>query len=165
MANRWGNNAYSLFSWAAKSLWMLTAATKLKDAYSLEGKYDQPRQNIQKQRQYFANKGPSSQSYGFSSSHCMDVRVLDHKENWAPKNWCFWTVVLEKILESLLSCKEIKTVNPIRNQSWIFIGRTDAEAEAPILWPPDAKSWFTGKDWCWERLRAGGEGGHRGWDD
>ena len=107
--------------------------------------YDQPRQHIKKQRHYFANKGPSSQSYGFSSSHGW-MWELDHKEGWAPKNWCFWTVVLEKTLESPLNSKKIKPVNPKGNQSWIFIGRTDAEAEAPILWPPDVKSQFTGKD-------------------
>ena len=90
------------------------------------------------------DKGPSSQSYDFSSSH---VRMweLDHKESWAPKNWCLWTVVLEKTLESPLDCKEIKQVHPKGNQSWIFIGRTDAKPEAPILWPPDAKKWLTGK--------------------
>ena len=71
---------------------------------------------------------------------------LDYKESWAPKNWCFWTVVLEKALESPLDCKEIKLVNPKRNQSWIFIGRTFAKAETPVLWPPDAKNWLTGKD-------------------
>ena len=71
---------------------------------------------------------------------------LDYKESWVPKNWCFWTVVLEKTLESPLDCKEIKPVNPEGNQSWIFIGRTDAEAKAPIIWPPDAKNWLTGKD-------------------
>ena len=107
--------------------------------------YDKPRQNIKKQRHYFANKGPSSQRYGFSSSHVW-MWVLDYEESWALKNWCFWTVVLEKTLESPLDFKEIKLVNPKRNQSWIFIGRTDAEAETPILWPPHAKSWLTGKD-------------------
>ena len=73
---------------------------------------------------------------------------LDYKESWAPKNWCFWTVVLEKTLKSPLDCKEIQQVHPKRNQSWIFIGRTDieAEAEASILWPPDVKSWLIGKD-------------------
>ena len=91
------------------------------------------------------HKGPSSQSCSFSSSHVW-MWELDHKEGWAPKNWCFWTVVLEKTPESPLDCKEIKLVNPQGNQSWIFIGRTDAEAEAPILWPPDAKNWLTGKD-------------------
>ena len=92
-----------------------------------------------------ANKGPSSQSYGFSSSHVW-MWELDYKESWAPKNWCFWTVVLEKTLESPLDCKEIKSVNPKGNQSWIGIGRTDAEAEAPILWPSDAKNWLIWKD-------------------
>ena len=81
----------------------------------------------------------------FSSSHVW-VWESDHKEGWAPKNWCFWTVVLEKTLESPLDCKEIQPVDPKENQSWIFIGRTDAEAEAPILWPPDAKTWLIGKD-------------------
>ena len=87
---------------------------------------------------------------------------LDYKESWAPKNWCFWTMVLEKTLESLLNCKEIKPVNPKGNQSWIFIGKTDAETL--ILWPPDAKNWLIWKDWCWERLKVGGEGDDRGWD-
>ena len=107
--------------------------------------YDKPRQCIKKQRYHFANKGPYGQSCGFSSSH---VRMweLDHKEGWALKNWCFWPVVLEKTLESSLDCKESKSVNPKGNQPWIFIGRTDAEAEVPILWPPDAKSWLIGKD-------------------
>ena len=96
--------------------------------------YDQPRQHIKKQRHYFANKGPSSQSYGFSYSHVW-IWELDHKESWALNNWCFWTVVLEKTLESPLDFKEIKPVNPKGNQSWIFIGRTDAEAETLVLWP------------------------------
>ena len=93
----------------------------------------------------FSNKGLSSQSYGFFSS-CVWMWELDHKKSWVQKNWCFWTVVLEKTLESLLDCKEIKSVNPKGNQPWIFIGRTDAEAEALIPWPPDVKSWLTGKD-------------------
>ena len=132
--------------------------------------YNKPRQHIIKQRHYFANKGPSSQSYGFSSSHVW-IWELDHKEGWGPKNWCFWAVVLEKTLESPLDCKEIQTVNPKGNQSWIFIGRTDAEAETPVLWPPDAKGQLIGKDpthwkrpWCLERLKAGGEGDDRVWD-
>ena len=95
------------------------------------------------QRHYFADKGPSSQSYGFSSSRVW-MWELDHKESWLLKNWCFWTVVLEKTLESPLDCKEIKPVNPKGNQSWIFFGRTDTEA--PVLWPPDAKNWLIGKD-------------------
>ena len=110
----------------------------------LKKSYDKPRQRIEKQRHYFANKGPSSQSYDFSSSHVW-MWELDHKESWAPKNWCFWTLVLEKTLESPLDCK-IKPVNPEGNQSWIFTGRTDSEAEAPILWPADAKSQLFGKD-------------------
>ena len=107
--------------------------------------YDQPRQHIKKQRHYFVNKGLSSQSYGFSSSHVW-MWELDDKESWALKNWCFWTVVLEKTLEGLLDSKEIQPVHPKRNQSWIFIGRADAEAETPILWPPNAKNWLIGKD-------------------
>ena len=114
--------------------------------------YDQSRQHIKKQRHYFVNKGLSSQSYGFSSSHVW-MWELDYKESWAPKNWCFWTVILEKTLESPLDCKEIQPVHPKGNQSWIFTGRTDAEAETPVLWPPDGKNWLTrkdpdaGKDW------------------
>ena len=114
--------------------------------------YDQPRKHIKKQRQYFANIGPSSQSYGFSSSHVW-MWELDHNEGWALKNWCFWTVVLEKTLESPLDCKVIKPVNSKGNQSWIFIRRTDTEVEAPILWPHDEKNWLirkdpdAGKDW------------------
>ena len=126
--------------------------------------YDQPRQQIKKQRHYFANKDPSSQSYDFSSSHVW-VWELDYKESWVPKNWCFWTVVLEKTLESPLDCKEIQPVIPKGNQSWIFIGRTDAEAETPILWQADVKNWLTRRLWCWERLKAGGEGDDTGWDD
>ena len=107
--------------------------------------YDQPRELIKKQRHYFANKRLSSQSYGFSSSHVW-MWKLYHKEGWALKNWCFWTVVLEKILENPLDCKEILPVHPKGNQSWMFIWRTDAEAEAPILWPSDVKSQLIGRD-------------------
>ena len=90
---------------------------------------------------------------------------LDYKESWALKNWCFWTVVLEKTLESPLDCKDIQPVHPKGNKSWIIIGRTDAEAETPILWPPDVKNWLIGKDPdAWERLKAGGEGDDRRWD-
>ena len=89
---------------------------------------------------------------------------LNCEESWALKNWCFWTVVLEKTLESPLDCTEIQPVHPKGDQSWVFIGRTDAEAETPILWPPHAKSWLIGKPWCWEGLGAGGEGDDRGWD-
>ena len=198
----------TLFSWTPKSLQMVTAARKLKDAHSLEGKLwpaqwkwkcklpsrvqlcdprtiqsmafsrpgywsgslsllqgifptqgsnpglphcwrilcqlsyqgspDQLRQHIKKQRHYFANKGLSSQSYGFSSGHVW-MWEFDHRESWVPKNQCFWTVMLEKTLESPLDCN-IKPVNPKGNQSWIFIERTDVEAEVPILWLPDAKN-------------------------
>ena len=102
-------------------------------------------QQIKKRRHYFANRGLSNQSYGFSSSHVW-MWESDHKEGWAPKNRCFWTVVLEKILENPLDFKEIKPVNSLGNQPWLFIGGTDAEVEAPALWPPDAKSWLIGKD-------------------
>ena len=117
--------------------------------------YDQPRQHIKKQRHYFANKGSSSQSYGFSSSHEW-MWELAHKqrESWALKNWCFWTVVLDKTLESPLDCKEIQPMNPKGNESWIFTGRTHAEAETPILWPPDAKNWLTGKDPDWRQEKG-----------
>ena len=128
---------------------------KLKDTCSLKEKYDKPRQHIKKHRHYFANKGLSSQSCGFSSSHIW-MWELDYKESWALKNWCFWTVVLEKILESPLDCKEIQPVHPNRNQSWVFIGRTDVKAETPMPWPPRAKNWLIWKDpdagkvWGWE---------------
>jgi len=101
---------------------------------------------VLKSRDYhFANKGPYSESYGFSSSH---VRMweLDHKEGWLPKNWCFWTVMLGKTLESPLDCKEIKPLSPKGNQPWICIGRTNGEAKTPLLWPPDVKSWLIGKE-------------------
>ena len=107
--------------------------------------YDQPRQHLKKQRHSFANKGLSSQSYGFSSSHGR-MWELDNKESWTPKNWCFWTVMLEKTLESPLHCKEIQPGHPKGDQYWVFVGRTDVEAETPILRPPDAKSWIIGKD-------------------
>ena len=100
---------------------------------------------IKKQRHYFVNKGPSSQGNGFSSSQ-VQMSELDYKESWVQKNWCFWTVVLEKTLESPLDCKEIQSVHPKGDQSWVFIGRTDTKAETPILWPPDAKSWLIWKD-------------------
>ena len=107
--------------------------------------YDKLRQPTKKQIHYFTNKGPSSKSYGFSSSHIW-MWELDYKESWVLKNWCFWTVVFEKTLESHLDCKEIQPVHPKGNQSWVFIGMIDAEAEAPILWPPNVKNWFMGKD-------------------
>ena len=114
--------------------------------------YDQPRHHFKKQRHYFVNNGLSSQGYGFSSSH---VRMweLDYKESWMLKNGCSWTVVLEKTVESPFHCKEIHPVHPKGDLLWVFIGRTDFEAETPILWPPDAKSWLiwkvpdAGQDW------------------
>ena len=116
-------------------------------------------EGVERQRHFFANKGQSSQSYGFSSSHgCMSK--LDYKESWALKKWCFWTVVLEKTLESPLDCKQIQSVYPQGNQSWMFIGRTNAKSETPILWPPDVNNWLfwedpdVGKDWRQEEKRA-----------
>ena len=107
--------------------------------------YDQPREYIKKQRHHFTNKGLSSQGYGFSSGHVW-MWESDHKESWMPKNWCFWTVVLEKTLKSPLDCKEIQPVHPKGDQSWVFFGRTDANVETLILWPPHAKSWLIEKD-------------------
>ena len=130
-------------------LWLLASTT-------------QPRQHIKKQSHYFASKGPSSQSYGFSSSHVW-MWGLDSKECWVPKNWCFWTVVLKKTLESSLDCKEIHPVHRKANQSWIFIGRTDAETEAPITWLPDVNNCLIGKDPdSWKDWRQ--EEKTRGWD-
>ena len=114
---------------------------------------------MKKQRHYFVNKGLSSQGYGSSCSHVW-MWELDYKESLVPKNWCFWTVVLEKTLESPLDCKEIQPVHH-KDQSWVFIGRTDVEAETPILWPPDTKSWLIWEDPDAGRLRA--EGDDRGW--
>ena len=111
--------------------------------------------SILKSRHYFANKGPSCQGYSFSSGHVW-MRELDYKESCAPKNWCFWTVVLEKTLESPLNFKEIQPVHAKGDQSWVFIGRTDAEAETPVLWPPHGKSWLIGKD-----IDAGRDWGRR----
>ena len=135
----------TLFWGAPKSLQMVTVLLGRKVMTNLDSILS---------RDYCANKGPSSQSYGFSSSHVW-IWELDFKESWAPKNWCFWTVVLEKTLESPVDCKKIKSVSPKGNQ-WIFIGRTDAEAETPILWPLDVKNWIiwkapdAGKEWRWE---------------
>ena len=108
-------------------------------------RYDQATQHIKRQRHHLADKVPSSQSYDFSSSHVW-MWEFDCEEGWAPKNWCFWTVVLEKTLESPLDCKEIESIHPKGNQPWIYIRRTEAEAESPVLWPPDVKSWLIRKD-------------------
>ena len=144
----------TLFSWAPKSLQMVLQPWNYKTLAPWKRSYEEIKRHIKKQRHYFANKGPSSQSCDFSSSHVW-MWELDHHEGWVLKNWRFWTVVLEKTLESPLDCKEIKPVNPKRNQSWVFIGRTYAEAKTAILlatwceeliWKdPDA-----GKDWRWE---------------
>ena len=132
--------------------------------------YHQPRQHIKKQRHYFANKGPSSQSYGFSSSHIW-MWELNYKESWTLKNWCFWTVVLETTLESPLDCKEIQPVHPKGNQSWVFVGRADANlmgwcwswnSNILVTWCEGLTHWK--RLWFWERLKMGGEGDDRGWD-
>ena len=161
MANRWRNNGNSdrLYFLGLQNhhRWWLQPWNS-KTLAQWEKSYDQPRQHINKQRHCFANKDPSSQSHGFSSSH---VRMweLDYKESWVPKNWCFWTVVLEKTLESPLDCKESQPVHPKGDQSWVFTERTDVKAETPILWPPDVKSWLIWKDpdaWKdWEQEEKG----------
>ena len=158
MGNRWGNSGWLYFGGALKSLKRVIAAMKLKEIYSLEGRFYQPRQHIKKQRHYFADKVLSSQGYGFSRSHVW-MWELDNKKCWAPENWCLWTVVLEKTLESPLYRKEMKPINHKGNQPWIFIGRT--EAEAPILWPHGVKNWLiwkdpdAGKDWRQEEKDRG----------
>ena len=159
MANRWGNSGNSGWLYIVglqnHCRWWLQP-WNYKTLTPWKENNDQPRQHIEKQRYYFANKGLSIQGYSFSCSHVW-IWELDHKENWAPKNWCFWTLVLEKSLESPLDCKEIQPVHPKGNQSRVFIGRTDAEAETPILWQPEAKNWLiwkdpdAGKDWGKER--------------
>ena len=119
--------------------------------------------SIVEQRHYFANKGPSSQGYRFSSGHVW-MWELDCEEGWAPKNWCFWTVVLEKTLESPLDCKKSQPVHSERGQPWDFFGRNDAKAETPVLWPPHAELTHWKRFWCWEGLETEGEGDNRGWD-
>ena len=140
MANRCGNNGNSVrlyfFGLQNHCRWWLQPWKKKKKNTLTPWKksYYQPRQHIKKQRHYFANRGPSIRGYGFSSSHVW-MWVLDYKEGWALNNWCFWSVVLEKTLESLLDFREIQPGHSEGNQSWVFIGRTDVEAETPILWP------------------------------
>ena len=125
---------------------MVIAAMKLKRRLLLGRKVMTNLDSIiQKQRHYFANKSLSSQGYGFSSGHVW-MWELGCEESWALKNWCFWTVVLEKTLESPLDCEEIQPVHPKGDQSWVFFGRNDAKAETAIVWPPHAKSWLIGKD-------------------
>ena len=141
------------FSWAPKSLWLVTAAMKLKDSCSLEGELANL-DSVIKKADHFASKGPSSPRYGVSSSH-VHMWELDHKEGWVLKNWFFQTVVLEKTLESPLDRKEIKSVNPKGNQSWIY-----------MHWKDWCKSWRSNPlaTWSWEWLKAKGEGSDRGWD-
>ena len=152
----------TLFSWAPKSLWLVATAMKLKATCSLEEKLWQT-QHIKRQRRHFTDKGPYSQTCGFSSRHVQKWK-LDHKEGWASRNQCFQTVVLEKTSESPLHSKKTKPANSKGNQHWIFIGRTDAETEALVLWPSDSKIWLTekdpdaGKDWRQEQK------GTTGWD-
>ena len=139
--NKW----QTFFSWAPKSLQMGDWRHEIKKHLFLGRKVMTNIDSILKSRDItLSTKVHLVKNYGFSSSHVW-MWELDHKESWAPKNWCFWTVVLEKTLESSLDCK-IKPVNPKGNQSWIFTGRTDAEAEPPILWPSDEKSWLIEKD-------------------
>ena len=144
MANRWENRGNS------DRLYFLRLQNHIDSDYSHEIKRPLLLRRktmtnldsiLKKQRHYFVNKGLSSESCGFSSSHVW-MWELDHNESWVPKNWCFWTVVLEKTLESPLDCKEIQTVHPKRDQSWVFIGRTDVEAETPVLWPAAVKTWL-----------------------
>ena len=158
MVNRWGNNdRLYYFGLQNYCRWWLQP-WNYKMLAPWKKSYDQPRQHIKKQRDNVAHKYLSSQSYGFSSSHVW-MWELDYKERWPPRNWCFWTVVLEKTLESPLDCKEIQTVSLRGNQSCIFIGRTDAEAETPIFWLPDVKNWLIGKDpdagKCWRQEEKG----------
>ena len=144
MGKQW-KQGQTLFGGPPKSLQMVIAAMKLKDTTSWKESYDQTRWHIKKQRHYFVNKGLSSQGYGFSSGHVW-VWELDCEERWSPNNCFFWTLVLEKTLESPLDFKEIQPVHHEGDQSWMFVGRTDVEAETPILWPPHTKSWLIGKD-------------------
>ena len=159
MANRWRNNGNSdiLYFWGLQNhcRWWLQPWNQ-RTLASWKKSYGQLGQHIKKQT--FAFKGPSSPSYGFSSSQVWmwDLDDLDYNESWALKNWCFWAVVLEKTLESPLDSKEIHPVHSEGNQSWIFIGRTDTEAGASVLWPPDEKNWLN-----WKRSMLGKIEGRR----
>ena len=146
MANRWENsgNSNRLYFWGSKITVDGDCSYEIKRRLLLGRKVITNLDSI-KQRHHFGKECPSSQSYGFSSSHVW-MWELDNKESWVLKNWCFWTMVLEKTLESSLDSKEIQPVNPEGNGYWILIGRIDAEAETTLLWPPDAKSWFIWKD-------------------
>ena len=155
----------TLFSWAPKSLKMVTAAMKLKDTCCLEEKLWPTKTAYSKAETLlcFVLHCFSSQGYGFCSSHVW-MWELECKESWKPKNSGFWTVVLERTLESPLDCKKIQPVHPKGNQSWIFSERTDAEAETPVLWPPDVKNDSFEKTLILGKMKAGGEGDDRGWD-
>ena len=161
MGKQW-KQCQTLFFWAPKSLQMVTAAMKLKDAHWKES-YDQPRQHIQKQRHYFADKGPSSQSYSFSSS---DVWMweLGCQESWAPKNWCFWTVVLEKTLESPSDCKEIQPVHPKEISPKYSLEGLMLKQKLQYFGHLIQRTDSLERPWCWKRLKAGGEGDNRRWD-
>ena len=173
---KYGKEWQTLFSWDPKSLRMVTAAVKLKDACPWKKSYDKPRQCIKKQRHHFVNKGLSSQSYGFSSSH-VQMWMLDHKEGWAPKNWCFWSVVLEKTLR-VSGNKENKPVSlqsmESLSQTWLS-DWTETERKSILnihwrdwcwscntlaIWCKEPTHWK--RPWCWERLRTRREGGSRG---
>ena len=144
MVNAYGNSDRLFLGLQNHCRWWLQPWNE-KTLVPWKKSYDQSRQHITKQRHSFADKGLSSQGYGFPSSHVW-MWVLDYQQRRMPKNWCFWTVVLEKTLESPLDCKEIQLGHPKGYQSWIFTGSTDAEAETPVLWPPDVRNWLIGKD-------------------
>ena len=148
MANRWGNNGNSdgLIFLGSKITADGDCSHDIKTCLLLGRKAMTNLDSILKSKDFnLPTKVCLVKALVFFSNHVW-MWELEHKESWVPQNWCFWTVVLEKTLESPLDCKEIKPVNPKGNQSWIFIGKTDAEAQVPILWPPDVKNWLTGKD-------------------
>ena len=166
MANRWGDNGNSdkFYFLGSKITANCDCRHEIKRHLLLGRKAMTNLDSVLKRRHDFAHKHPSSESYGFSSSHVW-MSELDYKEGWRPNNWCFWTAVLEKTLESPLDCKEIKPVNPKGNQAWIFTGRTDAASDVPILWIPDGEELsYWKRPWCWERVTAEGESGDGGWD-
>ena len=167
MGNRWGNsgNSVRLYFLGLQNhcRWWLQPWNQ-KTLAPWKKSYDQSEQHIKKQRHYFANKGPSSQGYGFSSGHVW-MWELDYTESWVPKNWYFWTVVLEKTLESPLDCKEIQPVHPKGDQSWVFIWKDwcwSWNSNTSATWCKELT--HLKRPWCWERLKTGGEGDIRGWD-
>ena len=167
MANRWGNsgNSERFFGGASKITADGDFSLEIKRCLLLGRKVMSKLDSILKSRDItLPTKVHLVKAIVFSSHVWM--WKLDYKESWVLNNWCFWTVVLEKTFESHLACKEIQPVHPKGDQCWVFTGRTDVEAETPILWPPDVKSWLIWKDpaWCWEELGAGGEGYDRAWD-